>query len=143
MMLFDKDGIYYFDEDNNYKNDTLNTSIKLYNPIDALKRGNAFPNLYSPYKNYAPKEIKVYGIRERELLDIQALEFMINDLNLYLDLNSDDKYAYELFKEYVSACTRKNNDYSKKYYPLMLDDLTDNYVWSTTDFPWDEGGKNV
>ena len=146
-MLFDKNGIYYMgNEPKSYDfaidmiNDNYDgKSLKIYNPEEALKRGNAFPGLYDSYKNYAPKELKAKNNRESELLEIQVLDFSINDLNLYLDLNPNDAYAFQLFKKYVTECKEKKDAYAKKYGPLVLDSLTEKWLWSNGVWPWEEG----
>ena len=159
-MLFDKNGIYYMDDSpkfydfaidimndtENKKNYSMNTmdsnkTIKLYNLDEALKRGNAFPNLYDSYKNYMPKEIRVNNGREKDLLEIQMLDFEINDLNLYLDLNPNDNYTFQLFKKYVKECKEKKEEYAKNYGPLTLDTLTDTWKWSKGVWPWEEGNN--
>lgn len=155
-MLFDKDGFYFMNDNNNdgydfamdimngnipnsESNTYNNGTIKLYDIEEAFTKGNAFPNLYDPYKNYRPSEVRVDSQRERALLDIQKLDFMVNELNLYLDLHPNDVYAYKLFREYVSKCRNKKEEYTRVYGPIMLDDLTDEYEWSTGVWPWEKG----
>ena len=158
-MLFDKNGIYYMDDAPNYYDfaiDIINgennkgdaskmidnkSTIKLYNKEEALKRGNAFPALYDGYKNYMPDDIKIKNKRERDLLDIQMLDFEINDLNLYLDLNPNDNYTYQIFKKYVQECKEKKEEYTKNYGPLLLDNLTGSWSWSNGVWPWEEGNN--
>ena len=156
-MLFDKNGIYYVDNNPNdyydfavdimngiterpksYTSESTNT-IKLYDLEEALKKGNAFPNLYSPYRGYAPRDLKVGSAREKALLYIQMLEFSINDLNLYLDLNPNDRYAYQIFKKYVNECKNKKKEYSRVYGPLTLSDVQEEWEWSKGVWPWERG----
>lgn len=113
---------------------------KFYDPTEALEKGNLFPNLYNRYKDYRPRELKVSTERERLLLEIQKLDFSIGDLNLYLDINPDDKEAYKMFKKYVEECKKKKDNYTRIFGPIMLDDLTDEYEWSKGVWPWEEGG---
>lgn len=112
---------------------------KLYSLEEALKRGNAFPSLYDSYKNYAPRNIKVKNNREAALLEIQMLDFSINDLNLYLDLNPNDAYAFQIFKNYVDECKRKKESYARKFGPLVLEGQNDEWLWSKGVWPWEEG----
>jgi len=78
--------------------------------------------------------------RERRLYEIQKLNFAINDLNLYLDLNPNDMTAFKTFRTYVTECNKKKEDYTKIFGPLTLDEVTDEYEWSTGVWPWEEGG---
>ena len=157
-MLFDKNGLYMFDDNQgydfaidfingmpasgnneNYNFKKPNNNLKLYNLEDALKYGNAFPNLYDAYKNYKPSALKASNARERALLEIQMLEFSLTDLNLYLDLNPTDVYAYQVFKDYAKECKNKKEVYTRTYGPLTITDITDDYEWSRGVWPWEEG----
>lgn len=149
-MLFDKNGFYLIgtsDANYDFALDIMNgkTDLKkmpvldVYDPSEALKRGNLFPHLYKPYKSCEPASIKVSTEREKCLLEIQKLDFAINDLNLYLDLNPDDEKMYYLMCKYVEESKCKKDEYKRLYGPLMLDDLTDEYEWSKSIWPWEEG----
>lgn len=142
-MLFDKNGFYMIEPHNDYDFavDIINGNIpgpKMYDPSEALKMGNLFPSLYNQYKDYKPRDLKVYTEREKLLLEIQKLDFSINDLNLYLDLNPDDRDAYRIFKSYVEECKKKKDSYMRIFGPIMLDDITDEYEWSKGVWPWEE-----
>ncbi len=144
-MLFDKNGFYLLDSpDKNYDFalDIMTGSLdrpKLYNPTEGLEKGNMFPDLYDPYKNYMPGKLKPKNERTKKLIEIQKLEFAVADLNLYLDLCPDDLYAYKMFKTYVMECKKKKDEFTKIYGPLVLDELTDEYEWSKGVWPWEEG----
>jgi len=149
-MLFDKDGFYMIastKDDYDFAIDIMpisegmsGTKENLYDPKEGLRRGNLFPKLYDPYMNYEPREIKVRTEREKCLLEIQRLDFAINDLNLYLDIYPNDREAYRLFSKYVEECKMKKENYKRIYGPLMLDEITDDYEWGTGVWPWEEGG---
>ena len=148
-MLFDKNGIYLIDDDYDFAVDfldgkmtKLNASVdnSFYNVDEALKRGNLFPSLYDKYKNYEIEELKVGSKREKDLLEIQMLDFAINDLNLYLDLHPNDNQAFILFKKYTEECLEKKMEYSNIYGPLAIENVQDEYEWSKGAWPWEEGG---
>lgn len=139
-MLFDKDGFY----DLNLP-DVFEVSIKqdnsdytkFFDKKEALSKGNSFKNLYDKYKNYTPRMIKS-STKEEELLNkIRCLAFCINDLNLYLDLNPDDSYVYDLFKESIIKLKDLEKEYALSYGPLKLEDLTPSYGWLKSNFPWE------
>lgn len=154
-MLFDKNGFYMIDDGNDYdfavdiangtfagpKKGYMKTDgmPKMYNADEALKRGNLFPGLYDSYRGYKPGELKVSTNRERSLLEIQMLDFAINDLNLYLDLHPEDEGAYDLFAKYVESCKRKKDVFTRMYGPLLVDNLVDEWEWSKGVWPWEEG----
>lgn len=149
-MLFDKNGFYMVEQNiNDYdfaidimngQVPTVNKGVEIYDLKEALRRGNLFPKLYDPYKNYVPREIKVNTEREKCLLEIQELDFAISDLNLYLDNYPCDKQAYDLFKKYTEECKKKKEYYTKVFGPLVLSELTDEYEWSTGVWPWEGSG---
>lgn len=145
-MLFDKNGFYLVD--NNDKNYDFAVEImtgnfdrpKLYDLTEALEKGNLFPSLYDPYDCYKEGKLHAKNERAKRLLEIQKLEFAITDLNLYLDLNPNDMFAFKMFRTYVMECKKKKEEFTCIYGPLVLDDLTDEYEWSKGVWPWEEGG---
>ena len=73
------------------------------------------------------------------MLEIQRLEFSINELNLYLDLNPEDVNVFKIFKKLIEDLKEKTNVYVKTYGPLELCDVNDTYEWTMSMFPWEEG----
>ena len=66
-----------------------------------------------------------------------SLCFIINDLNLYLDLHSNDKEIFNLFKKYIEEEKILEDKYIKEYGPLTLKDTTQNqYDW-INNMPWE------
>ena len=118
----------------NYQNDNL------YNPYQGLIRGNMFKNLYQPYKNEKPYEIKPMNEQAKMLTDLDALEFAIIDLNLYLDVNPDDRKAIELFNQYRVENEELLKIYQNKFGPIFLnsDSLTNMpWMWDNRPWPWE------
>ena len=140
-MLFDKTGFY---EPDNYDfaigiiNGNLD-NLKLYDLEEALNKGNLFKSLYDKYKDYEPKKIIVNGERKKQLLNIQRLEFSINELNLYLDLHPEDENVFKIFKKLIEDLKEKKEVFVKTYGPLDLCDINDSYEWTMSMFPWEEG----
>ena len=143
-MLFDKDGFYDLSLPDVFeltiKSDN-SEYVKLYDKEEALEKGNTFKSMYDPYKSFVPSKIKSENVEEKLLNRIRALAFSINDLNLYLDLNPDDSIMYDLFKDHINDLKSIELEYSKKYGPLKLEDLTPSYGWLKSNFPWED--KNV
>ena len=148
-MLFDKDGFYIAKNDYDYDydydftvnilNSEMNRPFTIYNLDEGFCKGNMFPNLYDEFKQYRPKEPTVSNQREAALLEIQKLDFAVNDLNLYLDLHPEDRYAYSIFKKYTIELKKKKENYSKVYGPLTIGELGEDYEWSSSVWPWEEG----
>ena len=53
---------------------------------EGFKRGNMFGNLYDPYRNYKPEELKAASEREDMLMQLQELKFAMIELGLYFQI---------------------------------------------------------
>ncbi len=110
----------------------------LYSPEEGLQRGNLFPDLYKPYKNYSMLKVVPKNEKETLLLKIYALDFAINDLNLYLDIYPQEQKKYLLFKDYVKESEKLKKEYETKFGPLCLTDVNSmQYVWYKNPWPWE------
>ena len=115
----------------NYQNDNL------FNPYQGLIRGNMFKNLYQPYKNERPYEIKPVNEQAKMLTDLDALEFAMIDLNLYLDVNPDDQRAIELYNKYRQENEELLKLYQDRFGPILLNsDSLNNIPWMWDNRPW-------
>lgn len=137
-MLFNIDDDIFHDYFN------LNKRKKdILDPKEALILGNSFMDEYVPYKNYKPYEIKASSEKEKCLLKIRELSFILNDLNLKLDLEPNNHETYDLFKSYNEELNKMVDYYSKKYDVLELcKEESDSYSWINSPWPW-EGNINV
>lgn len=110
----------------------------LFNDINGLEYGNMFKDLYDEYKNYKPKKIYASNQKEALLLKIMMLDFAINDLNLYLILNPNDKNTFNKFKEYIKDYKMYKKEYEDKYQVIELcDDTKDKYTFNSNPWPWE------
>ena len=126
-----------FDNDYGFNMNILDiTNNKILSPYESFLKGNAFEALYDPYKNYTYIRLKPTNNEEKLLFEIMSLSFIINDLNLYLDLNSDDKEAFSLFKKYIEEEKNLKERYIKEYGPITLDEVGKTYNW-LGNMPWD------
>ena len=106
-----------------------------YEPNQALLRGTLFPGLDLPFMNVVNKG-KLTGTPLGELM---ALDFVIKELNLYLDTHKDDTEAFQTLKSVINLYEEGKNKYVKKYGPLTIMDLkhADNFAWLCDPWPWD------
>ena len=122
--------------DNNFKKINYQDD-NLYNPYQGLIRGNMFKNLYQPYKNERPYEIKPVNEQAKMLTDLDALEFAMIDLNLYLDVNPDDQRAIELYNKYRLENEELLKLYQDRFGPILLNsDALNNMPWMWDNRPW-------
>jgi len=68
---------------------------KRYSQQEALANGTLFPGLNLPFHIKA-EAVKMLGT---QLAELQALEFMLLELGLYLDTHQDDSEAFQLFQQ--------------------------------------------
>ena len=69
-----------------------------YSQGDALSNGTLFPGLNLPF------HLKVEGstLPSNPLVELQALEFVVLELGIYLDTHPDDMEAFQLFQQYAA-----------------------------------------
>ena len=119
----------------NFKNN--NSTNTLYDPYSGFIRGNMFKNLYDPYKQGEPYEIKPMNDLAKLLTDIDSLSFAMIDLNLFLDVNPENKDAIKLFNNYREKKEKLTKEYEKKYGPITIDsDSLNSFPWAWNDMPW-------
>lgn len=108
---------------------------KKYCQTDALNNGTLFPGLNLPFM--AKKDAK--NVVNGPLAELQALEFVITELGLYLDTHSDDEEAFQLFQQYVALEREGRAKYVSMYGPLFQTDAADckTYTWLHDPWPWE------
>ena len=106
-----------------------------YEPNQALLRGTLFPGLDLPFMNIVNKG-KLTGT---PLGEIMALDFVIKELNLYLDTHKEDTDAFKMLQTTLSLYEEGKHRYIKKFGPLTIYDLkhADNFSWICDPWPWD------
>ncbi len=116
---------------------------QLYSIDEGFMKGNMFENEYKPYKNFKVKQIKANNQKEEKLYKIMALNFAINDLNLYLDLHPDNQEKLQTFKSLIKQKETLEEEYAKEYGPLKLEQVSGkNFNWVSS-FPWEKTGGSM
>lgn len=74
------------------------------------------------------------------LKEIQKYNFAAYDMLLYLDTHSDDKKAFELFKELAEKTKSLKNEYEKAFGPLtaMSAARLETFKWLESPWPWEK-----
>lgn len=107
---------------------------KKYNQSDALSNGTLFPGLNLPF------HLKVEGssLPSGALTELQALEFVVLELGLYLNTHPDDTEAFGLFKQYAAMERSAKAAFEAKHGPLMKESAAtgDCYRWLQDPWPW-------
>lgn len=136
-MLFDFDNydIYSFE-----KIPGSDFNRKITTVTEGFLKGNMFNDEYIPYKNYKYKELKPNSDKEEKLYNIMALDFAINDLNLFLDLHPDDQENLKNYKSFVKQKEQLESEYAKEYEPLKLEQVEGKSFNWVSSFPWEKTG---
>lgn len=134
---------YYNYENNNYNKPLYNENYNkknIYDPYNGFIRGNLFPDLYNTYKISNPYNIEPMNDQAKLLTEIDSLCFALTDLNLYLDINRNDKDIINLYNQYRQKKTSLLEQYQNKYGPITLDSESLNrtpWGWDNSPWPWE------
>ena len=116
---------------------------KKYSQMDALANGTLFPGLNLPFHVKAVAAVPANSAAA----ELQALEFVITELGLYLDTHQDDAEAFALFQQYVRLAEEGRARYTAMYGPLFQTDAAKAgayTTWLNDPWPWEygkDGGK--
>ena len=101
----------------------------------ALIRGTLFPGLDLPYLGM----VNTMEKGDSGLAELQALDFAINELGLYLDTHPDDAEVIELFRSYADLYRKGVAEYEKCHGPLKrMDAVRDGkFCWRKSPWPWE------
>lgn len=108
----------------------------MYDAADSLAQGTLFPALNLPFRlaiNGSPVPVT-------PLTEVQALDFVLVELNLYLDTHPDDREAFLLYRKYAVLAEKCRKIYEEKYGPLNKDSaaMQDHYRWIHGPWPWEK-----
>ena len=112
-----------------------------YSQGDALSNGTLFPGLNLPF------HLKVEGstLPSNPLVELQALEFVVLELGIYLDTHPDCADAISYFNQMAPKREQLLKDFAANFEPLTVDciskngGLSDHFTWLDGPAPW-EGG---
>ena len=75
--------------------------------------------------------------REKLLMVVQAYEFALYEIGLFLDTHPTDRTALAYFKQYMDLKNRAVADFTRRYGPLTMDNAdTDMTTWRWIENPW-------
>jgi spore coat protein JB len=85
--------------------------------------------------------------RQKLLREIGKVDFVLKELNLYLDTHPYDQQAMENFKQYNNLKNNLVAEYTQEYGPIVLSTMdmdSREWKWATQSWPWSytstEGG---
>ena len=111
------------------------SSQPAYSNAEALSRGTLFPGLDLPFMNIVNK----MPAKTTPLRELMALDFVCNELALYLDTHSADTEAFETYKAMLKLYEEGRNTYASTYGPLQRSDMAyaPDFNWLGDPWPWD------
>lgn len=111
-----------------------------YTQMDALANGTLYPGLNLPFR----AKPTAAGLTETPMTQLQALEFVTQELALYLDTHPSDGEAFALFQQYTALEKAARADVAASCGPVMREDAAQDktYTWLKGPWPWNypEGG---
>ena len=111
------------------------SSKPAYENSEALSRGTLFPGLDLPFMNIVNK----MPAKTTPLRELMALDFVCNELALYLDTHADDTEAFATYQSMLKLYEEGRNTYASTYGPLQRSDMAyaPNFNWLGEPWPWD------
>ena len=105
-----------------------------YESIDALSKGTLFPGLDLPFMNVLNKTLA-----ETPLTELMAIDFVVDELELYLDTHSDDTEAFQMYQTFLALKQEAHQRYVKKCGPIRQCDMLGmkDYAWLNNPWPWE------
>jgi spore coat protein JB len=81
--------------------------------------------------------------RHRLLNEIGKIDFVLKELNLYLDTHPYDQQTIAKFNQYNNLKNNLVAEYTQEYGPIVLSAFDSNsteWKWATQDWPWSDCG---
>ena len=112
-----------------------------YAQTEALSNGTLFPGLNLPF------HLAVEGstLPATPLAELQALEFVVLELGIYLDTHKDDTEAFAMFKQFSAMEKAAKAAYESKFGPITKETAAtgDSYQWLSDPWPWNFAQNGV
>lgn len=113
-------------------------NCRRYNDGDALQQGTVFPALNMQFRYEGPTG----NLDATPLNELMAMDFVIDDLGLYLTTHCDDQEAFDLYQSYIRTAMEKRGQFEAANGPLTQTALTDSGCkWLQDPWPWEKGGN--
>lgn len=94
-----------------------NSNLGFYVALDGFSKGNMDSTLYNQFENKVPRKLD----EKNPLNMLMAYQFALIDLQLFLDVNPNNKVVKDLFDRYLNEYLNAKKEYESKYGPITLD----------------------
>ena len=111
-----------------------NAAEPSYESLDALSKGTLFPGLDLPFMNVLNKTVA-----NTPLTELMAIDFVVDELELYLDTHGDDMEAFEMYQTFLALKQEAHQRYVKMCGPITQCDMLGmkDYAWLNNPWPWE------
>ena len=105
-----------------------------YDAEEALARGTLFPGLDLPFMNIVNEKAP-----DTPIAELMALDFVIDELELYLDTHAEDTEAFGLYQDLLALRREARERYVRLYGAITQCDQfgQDAYTWLKDPWPWE------
>ena len=105
-----------------------------YETMEALSRGTLFPGLDLPFMNCVNDTLD-----STPLTEMQAIDFVVDELELYLDTHPEDAEAFALYQTMLALQQEARERFVKRCGPIQQTDMLgmNSYAWLNAPWPWD------
>lgn len=115
------------------------SSEPAFDSAEALAKGTLFPGLDLPFMDY----VATGPVENSPMAELMALDFVTQELALYLDTHPDDSEAFKAWKSFTALAKEGRKRYVEMYGPIMRSDtaMCSSWVWPEDPWPWDNCRK--
>ena len=118
---------------------TNNSNLGFYVALDGFSKGNMDSTLYNQFENRVPRKLD----EKNPLHLLMAYQFALIDLQLFLDVNPNNKVVKDLFDRYLEQYHNAKKEYESKYGPITLDsNFNKGQTWKWQE-KWPFEGGNI
>lgn len=116
------------------------SSAPSYEASEALAHGTLFPGLDLPFMNIVNE--KAPDVPTAELM---AIDFVTDELELYLDTHAEDREAFDLYQNFLALRKEARERYTARYGVITQCDQLgrDSYTWLQDPWPWEFQTRRV
>ena len=114
------------------------SALPRYDASKALSRGTLFPGLDLPFMNLLNPDME-----QTPKTEMMAIDFVADELELYLDTHSEDSQAFELYQSILKLQKEAKERFVRLCGPIQQCDQLgmDRYVWLDAPWPWELNGR--
>lgn len=105
-----------------------------YPPQTAIARGTLFPGLDLPFRGMVNHPLPATPLGE-----LMAIDFVADELSLYLDTHRDDKDAFAMYQSVLALSKEAHARYAASCGPVVKNDMLGlkEYAWLDPPWPWE------